>query len=73
MSILEFGNPYYVDGNPNNFRTWLRISMPRPVSSLIEKGNDCEKLGSSHLWYNIDNENSGCYLCTTEKAGQLWK
>ncbi len=35
MNLLRFGNPYYVDGNLNNFRTWLRVNMPRPIVRFI--------------------------------------
>jgi len=73
MKIWKIDNPYYVEGNPNNWRGWLRIHLPFFLSDLIPKGSDCESLGSNHLWYNIDNEYSGCYHCKTIKKGQLWK
>ena len=40
---------------------------------MADKGRDCEASGGSHAWYNIDDENSGCYHCKTIRAGRLWE
>ena len=73
MILWKIDNPYYVKGNKNNWRTWLRIHLPAFLSERIDKGEDCESLGSTHLWYKIDYEYSGCYHCKTVKKAQLWK
>ena len=60
---------------PYRWRTWLRMHLPYFVVNIgiVAKGKDCEKAGGYHEWYNIDDENSGCYHCNIEKHGQLWK
>ena len=60
---------------PYRRRTWLRKQLPWFLINLgiATKGKDCEAAGGSHEWYNIDNENSGCYHCQVVKPGQLRK
>jgi len=62
-------------GGPYRKRTWLRQYLPWFLIDLgiAEKGQDCEKIGGAHEWYNIDNKNSGCYHCNVIRTGQLWK
>lgn len=72
-SLWAYDNPYYVPGNPYNWRTWLRSHLPSPMCWLVSKGRDCERVGSQHRWYNTDNENSACYHCAIVRPGQLWK
>jgi len=55
------------------WRTNLRSKMPWCLNWLFGKGEDCEAAGGSHQWYNIDNENSGCYHCQLVREGQLWR
>ena len=62
-----------VDGNPYNWRTWLRGVLPRPFCWLASKGEDCEAAGSHHRWYNVDGQSSACYHCRVTKPGQLWQ
>lgn len=66
--------PQY-SGGPYRRRTWLRIILPWFLIDLgvASKGKDCELAGGQHEWYNIDNENSGCYHCHIVKPGRLWE
>ena len=59
--------------NPYEWRTKLRGSLPWPLWKWIPKGTDCEAVGASHVWYNIDGNNSGCYHCEIERPGRLWQ
>jgi hypothetical protein len=40
---------------------------------VAEKGEDCEKVGGQHHWYNQDGEKSACYHCKITRQGQLWR
>ena len=44
---------YKVEGNPYNWRTWLRGALPRPICWLVTKGKDCEAAGSQHRWTTL--------------------
>jgi len=57
---------------PYHWRTNLRIMLPRPLCWLIKKGENCEAVGGSHDWYNIDNQTSECYYCQERRNGHLW-
>jgi hypothetical protein len=35
--------------------------------------DDCEAVGESHRWHNLDDKNSACYHCKVIQEGQLWK
>ena len=61
-------------GHPYRWRTWMRIHLPWLLINLriANKGQDCEKVGGWHHWYNKDNKNSACYHCKVERPGQLW-
>ena len=50
---------------PYRRRTWIRSHLPWFLIDLgiASKGEDCETAGGKHEWYNMDNENSGCYHC----------
>lgn len=65
---------YWDPGHPYRLRTWFRGYLPWWLINLgvAAKGYDCEKAGSAHWWYNIDDENSGCYHCVVERPGRLW-
>jgi hypothetical protein len=65
----------YDKGHPYALRTYIRQFLPWFLVELgiSDKGEDCEKIGASHYWYNIDNENSGCYHCKVIKKGKLWE
>jgi hypothetical protein len=61
-----------------NPHEWRRRWRRRPPWFLIDlgiaaKGKDCEAVGAKHLWYNRDNENSGCYYCEIVRPGRLWE
>ena len=66
--------PQYSSG-PYRKRTWTRSNLPWLLIDLgiAGKGEDCETAGGEHEWYNIDNENSGCYHCEVIQEGQLWR
>lgn len=63
--------------HPYAWRLWLRQRLPWFLIDLgvAGKGEDCEKHGAEHLWYPADNEKkrSGCYYCSVERPGQLWR
>jgi hypothetical protein len=66
---------YWDPGHPYRWRTWLRGRLP---GSLVErgvagKGEDCDKVGGQHWWYNRDGHNSACYHCKVVRPGQLWE
>jgi hypothetical protein len=39
---------------------------------IAAKGDDCERAGGAHYWYNVDGGSSGCYHCAVVRPGQLW-
>ena len=61
------------------WRTALRAALPVPLyrllwnTRLLRKIKDCEAVGGTHEWYNIDDLRSGCFHCQVEREGQLWK
>ena len=61
--------------HPYAWRTRLRGRLPWFLINLgiADKGEDCEKVGADHVWYNIDGETSGCYHCKVRRPGQLWR
>lgn len=61
--------------HPFGFRTWLRMQLPWWVIDLgvADKGDDCEARGARHLWYNHDDQRSGCYYCRVVMEGRLWE
>lgn len=34
--------------------------------------DDCERIGNSHKWFNVDGVHSACYNCRVVRKGQLW-
>jgi len=62
-------------GTPYRWRTWIRKRLPWWLINLglASKGEDCEKAGGLHHWYNRDDVSSGCYHCRIVSPGQLWK
>jgi hypothetical protein len=40
---------------------------------LAAKGQDCERAGGNHCWYNRDDVSSGCYHCKVVRPGRLWE
>lgn len=61
--------------HPYGLRAWIRVRLPWWAIrlGLADKGRDCHFLGAAHHWYNIDNENSGCYYCHIIRQGHLWR
>ncbi len=61
--------------HPYELRTKIRMHLPWFLIRLgiANKAEDCTKIGAKHVWYNIDNENSGCYHCKVVKPGRLWR
>ncbi len=62
-------------GGPYRKRTWLRSYSPNFLIDLgfFAKGEDCEKAGGKHEWYNLDGEKSGCYHCEVTRKDKLWE
>ena len=62
-------------GHPYRWRTWLRTNLPWFLIDLgiADKGEDCEKVGGAHSWYNKDNISSACYHCKVTRQGRLWE
>jgi hypothetical protein len=58
---------------PYRWRTNLRILLPVWFGRFLEKGRNCEEVGATHDWYNIDDLSSGCYHCRERRDGQLWR
>lgn len=63
------------DKRPFAIRHWLRGHMPMWVINLgiFGKGDDCEKRGGQHSWYNKGEGWSGCYYCRVVREGRLWE
>ena len=63
----------YDKGHPYAFRTYIRQFLPWFLIDIgfMGKGEDCEKIGSLHSWYKIDDENSGCYHCKVTKKRKM--
>lgn len=61
--------------HPFRWRTRLRRHLPWFLIDLgvASKGDDCERHGGAHQWYNADDVSSRCYHCLVRKPGQLWK
>jgi hypothetical protein len=61
--------------NPYEWRRRLRVHLPWFLINLgvADKGEDCEAVGAHHLWYNYDDEYSGCYYCKVKRPGRLWE
>jgi hypothetical protein len=34
--------------------------------------DDCEAIGETHRWHNLDDNRSACYHCKVIRDGQLW-
>ena len=62
-------------GGPFRVRTFLRSHLPWFIidTGIVDKGEDCKAVGGEHEWYNLDGNSSGCYHCSVEQKGQLWK
>tara|TARA_R110000772_G_scaffold41175_3_gene95770 strand:- start:7 stop:246 length:240 start_codon:yes stop_codon:yes gene_type:complete len=60
--------------HPYESRRWWRSKLPWFLINwgIADKGTDCELVNSHHDWYNIDNENSGCYYCKKIAKGKKW-
>ena len=60
--------------HPYKNRKWWRSNLPWFLINLglAAKGKNCEEVNAQHHWYNIDNQNSGCYYCDIIKEGKLW-
>jgi len=66
---------YWDAEHPYRWRTWIRTKLPFFLINLgiADKGEDCEKVGGSHWWYNKDGVFSACYHCKVERIGRLWE
>jgi hypothetical protein len=67
--------PYWDPEHPYRWRTWIRERLPWFLINLgvAAKGEDCERVGGRHSWYNRDNASSGCYHCEVVRPGKLWE
>ena len=61
-------------GHPYRWRTFIRSHLPLVFYKfgIAGKGQDCQKVGGQHSWYNIDGKTSGCYHCKVVREGKLW-
>ena len=64
-----------MSSRPYRLRTSIRGYLPWFLINLgfATKGEDCEKAGGEHEWYNKDDKHSACYHCQAISLGQLWK
>ena len=60
---------------PYRLRTRIRRHLPWFLINVgvCAKGNDCEKAGGIHDWYNMDGVLSACYHCKVVREGRLWQ
>lgn len=60
--------------DPYRLRTKIRSYLPWFLIDLgvCCKGDNCEKAGGFHIWYNKDGLQSACYHCKVIREGQLW-
>lgn len=61
--------------SPFRLRTAIRGRLPWFLIDLgiCGKGDDCEKHGGAHEWYNQDGIHSACYHCHVIREGRLWQ
>jgi hypothetical protein len=65
---------------PYRWRTKLRVILPPHFCGLClhrlflypRDGDDCERRGGLHEWFNLDDENSRCFHCGIVRPGKLW-
>jgi len=52
-------------GHPYCLRTFFRSHLPWFFYKLgmFDKGQDCQKVGGQHFWYNVDEKIIGRYHC----------
>ena len=63
----KFGGPYRMRTTVRGILPWFIINL-----GIADKGENCEKVGEKHEWYNKNNETSACYHCREEKEGKHW-
>jgi hypothetical protein len=55
----------------------MRRSELKPKEYLNQfypaEPDNCEAIGETHRWYNLDGERSACYHCKVIREGQLWE
>ena len=63
-------------GDKTEIYSSLRRSSLGPKPYLEQfypvEPDDCEAVGETHKWYNLDNVRSACYHCKIVRDGQLW-
>ena len=78
---IGYVNVFHINDEKIDDGTEIFSSMQR--SNLIPKEclaqhypdepDDCEAVGETHRWRNLDNKHSACYHCKVVREGQLWK
>lgn len=66
-----FNKAHIAMKTPFRLRSAIRKRLPWFLIDLgiCGKGDDCEKHGGSHEWYNQDNVHSACYHCCVVRSG----
>jgi hypothetical protein len=61
--------------HPYELRLRIREHLPWFLidQGVARKGENCEKVGAEHSWYNHGEDLSACYYCRVMKEGQLGK
>ena len=49
-----------------------RRRSPPWTKQRLHLPENCETVGQTHSWFNIDDRSSGCYNCRTRVRGRLW-
>jgi len=61
------GSEVFSSMQKSDLRPKAYLDLHYPVAP-----EDCEVVGESHRWHNLDDKLSACYHCKVIREGQLW-